>query len=151
MISNVLLLPRLIVQYDHVFEHIPELLTSFLVIAFLLLPQCPRLYRRELVKISEANDDWKTSEYCWVAVEILNNVAPFIYGIHQFRQIDPRLHSLSQKTSLSPNEYPTLWTPPLLMKSWVATVASTHCNSSRKISCSAWDQCSIVSMHCMPS
>src|SRR5271155_2610828 len=61
MVGSILLLSHLFVQHDNIFEHVPELLASFLIIALLLLPQGFGLYRGELMKISKDNDNMKTT------------------------------------------------------------------------------------------
>ena len=63
MISHIMQLSHLFVEQNNIFEHVSQLLPSFFIIAFLLLPQCFGLYRGELMEISKDNDNMKTTEH----------------------------------------------------------------------------------------
>ena len=62
MIGRIMQLSYLFVEQNNIFEHVPQLLASYFVIAFLLLPERFGLYRGELMKISKDNDNMKTTE-----------------------------------------------------------------------------------------
>jgi hypothetical protein len=64
MVLNVLPPSHLFIEHDQVFEHMPDLLSSDLTWAFLLLPHGFGANRGELVHISKDNDNRQTTEHC---------------------------------------------------------------------------------------
>src|SRR5436305_14848100 len=99
IILDILLLPHLLIEHNHIFKHMPELLASFLLIAFLPLPQCFDPYWRKLMEVSKNNDNRKTTKHCSrVCIKVLHNFALFINRIHQFQTFFITLHCLSMES-----------------------------------------------------